>query len=79
MTKQRELRAIYGVYGLTEWHALMPVGRRKVRVSFTGGQMGGHGVVPAMYATTCPVMQHVVEHSPHFLSGKIRLLQKQPV
>lgn len=74
MKVRSERPKVYGVYGLTEWHALLPLGRRKVRVSFTGGALSGYGVVPATFATAHPVLQHVIEHSEHFRSGKIVLM-----
>lgn len=68
----RPIPSTYAVYGLTEWHALFPLGRNKIRISFTGGSLSGHGVVPATYRTSHPALKHIIEHSAEYLSGKIK-------
>lgn len=68
-------RAVYGVYGLTEWQVLLPAGRAKVRVRFTGGSLSGYGVVPATFVTSNPYVQKLVQNSPEFRSRRIRLIE----
>lgn len=65
----------YGVYGLMEWHALLNVGKCCIHVDFTGGALSGYGVTPAEFTTSDPVIQHVIESSGYFKSGKIKVLR----
>lgn len=64
----------YAVYGLMEYLALIPAAGRTIEVHFTGGQLSGYGIRPAIFTTADPVLQHLIEHSHDFLSGKIRML-----
>ena len=68
-------RAVYGVYGLTEWQVLIPAGRAKVSIRFTGGSLSGYGIVPATFATSNPYIQRLVQNSPEFRSRRIRLIE----
>ena len=68
-------RKRYGVYGLTEYVARIPAGAAgTVEVQFAGGQISGYGVVPAWFETADPVMQRLIESSPEYLRGRIRLI-----
>lgn len=64
----------YGVYGIMEWVALIPAAGRVLRIHFKGGSMTGYGVVPATYSTENAVVQRLIEQSPHYASGKIRIV-----
>lgn len=66
----------YGVSGLMEWHALLSVGKCKMRVVFTGGALSGYGVTPATFTTSDTLTQQVIEHCADFLNGKIQLLKE---
>ena len=66
---------VYGVKGLMEWVATIPVGKATIRVPFSGGSMSAFGVIPATYKTSDVVMQHIIERSNYFASGKITLLR----
>ena len=63
---------VYGVKGLMEWVATIPVGKATIRVPFSGGSMSAFGVIPE---TSDVVMQHIIERSNYFASGKITLLR----
>lgn len=65
---------IYGVKGLMEWVATIQVGKASVRVPFYGGSMSAFGVIPATYKTSDTVMQHIIEKSDYFKSGRIILV-----
>lgn len=64
----------YGVFGLMEYIARIPAGSIDMEVHFSGGQLSGYGVCPALYSTSDPVRQSWIERSDDFLSGKIRLI-----
>ena len=66
---------VYGVKGLMEWVATIQVGKATIRVPFSGGSMSAFGVIPATYKTSDVVMQHIIERSNYFASGKITLLR----
>lgn len=67
-------RTVFGVYGLTEWETLVPAGRAKLRVRFTGGSLSGYGVVPATFTTYNMHIKLLIENSPQFNSGRIKRL-----
>lgn len=71
---QTRSKTVYGVYGLTEWQVLIPAGRAKVRVRFTGGSLSSYGVVPATFATSNPYVRHLIQNSDEFRSGRIKFL-----
>lgn len=67
------MKKTYSVYGLLEWqHALSAEGA-KVRIKFSGGNMGPTVVRPATFTTENPAIQHLIEKSKEFKSGKIAL------
>lgn len=72
--KADRLHTVYAVEGLTEWIALISVGKVKIRVPFTGGSMSGYGCVPATFATASKALCKLIEDSPQFKSGKIKKL-----
>ena len=68
-------KKVYGVIGMMEWHALIPIGKSSLNVKFTGGTLTGYGVTPAKYTTSDAVIQKMIENSEHFKNGKIKLLR----
>ena len=71
------MKATYGVSGMMEWIALIPVGRNIVRVRFSGGSLSGYGVTPATFTTTNAVVMKMIEDSSYYRRGKIRLISKE--
>ena len=71
------MKAIYGVYGMMEWEAVIPTRSNKVKICFTGGSLSGYGTTPAKFSTTNPAIIHLIESSPQFRSGRIRLLHRE--
>lgn len=67
------MRKRYEVTGMMEWHPVFNVGRTRLRVSFTGGHLCGGGTTPAVFETSDPVVQAVIEGSAAFRGNKIRL------
>lgn len=63
---------VYAVDGLTEWVALINVGKAKVRIPFTGGSMSAYGCVPARFGTYSQALAMLIEKSDHFINGKIK-------
>lgn len=66
----------YGVEGYMDWQCEIPIGRARAIVHFTGGTMTTYGVTPAEYSTGDPVKQRIIEGSPQFKSGRIKLIRK---
>lgn len=60
---------------MLEWHCVIRAGRSRLRLRFEGGALSGYGVTPATYITANPAVQHIIEHSDYFRSGRIRLLR----
>lgn len=67
---------VYAVYGLTEWIALIRVGKAKVRIPFTGGSLSGYGCTPATFVTASPALMRLIENSSHFKCGRILKITK---
>lgn len=67
---------VYKMNGKTEAHEIFtsPSGKTTYKVTFSKGNMDPKNRVPAKYATSSPVIQHVIEHSPKF--GKTIFLDK---
>lgn len=61
----------YGVYGLSEWEVLIPAGRAKLRLRFTGGETGGYGATPARFTTANSSIAALIEESEYFKSRRI--------
>lgn len=68
------MKKTYGVSGMLEWHCIIKSGRSRLRLHFERGALSGYGVSPAIYSTSNPAVQHIIEHSPYFLNKRIRLL-----
>lgn len=56
-----------------EWHPVFKVGRSRLQISFTGGNLCGGAATAASFETSDPVVQRVIEDSDYFQNGKIRL------
>ena len=65
----------YEVSGLTEWVALIAIGKARIRVPFTGGSMTGFGSTPARFRTTSSAIAKIIESSNYFKTGRIRRSQ----
>lgn len=63
----------YGVYGVIELVAVIPCGKAKMNVSFTGGAQTTYGVTPATFTTEDPFKQLMIENSEMFRNGKIKI------
>ncbi|MDE6231429.1 MAG: hypothetical protein K2M37_07405 [Muribaculaceae bacterium] len=61
----------YGVMGYLEWETVVGEGSLRLRIHFSGGGMTAYGVTPAEYSTDNPVVQHLIESSRHYRTGKI--------
>ncbi len=68
----------YAIKGLMEFQALIPAGRSRIRIPFTGGALSGYGVTPATFRTSDPSLQHLIEASPDFRRGRLFLLRSEP-
>lgn len=66
----------YIAKGLLEFQMVIPIGRAKIRICFSGGSMGSNGVLPARYTTDNPVIQKIIEDSEHMKKGRIAILPK---
>ena len=65
----------YGVYGLSEWIALITLGKREFKLHFTGGITSGGGVIPATFETKNPIVQLAIMQSGHFKEGRIKIVK----
>ncbi len=68
-------KVTYGVSGMMEWNALIPVGRSTLRVHFSGGTLTGYGSTPATFTTDNPAVIRLIEESYWYRINKIRRLQ----
>lgn len=75
--KSNQVVKTYGVKGLLEWNAGLPVGETIINVSFTGGQLTSYGIRPATYTTANPTLQRIIEDSAYFRRGKITLISSE--
>lgn len=72
------IQKTYGVKGLMEWRLPLPTGssaKKYIEIVFEGGQITGYGVAPARYSTDDPYIQHLIESSHWYDTGRIRLLR----
>lgn len=69
-------RFVYAVEGLTEWIALISVGKAKVRIPFAGGSVSAYGTVPATFATDSHALMKIIENSNYFATGRIKRVQR---
>lgn len=69
----KRCKKTYAIHNLAEKHTIFHLGKTKVHVSFTGGQVTKNGVNPATFTTTDPIVQLAIERSNDFLKGAITL------
>lgn len=62
---------VFGVRGLTEWIAVVRVGKCKIRIPFTGGSQTGFGSVPATFVTDSGSLATIIRNSRLCKEGKI--------
>lgn len=62
----------YGIYGLMEWRGNFRLGNSTVVIDFSGGAFTGLGHSPATFTTADAALQHIIESSTHFRSGKVK-------
>lgn len=75
----KKYKKTYAISSLSEKHTTFHLGKTKVHVSFTGGQVTKNGVNPATFTTADPIVQLAIERSNDFAKGAISLLAKYPV
>ena len=75
----KKYKKTYAIFNLAEKHTTFHLGKTKVHVSFTGGQVTKQGVTPATFTTADPIVQLAIEHSADFKRGAISLQSQYPV
>lgn len=75
----KRYKKIYAIRTLAEKHTTFHLGKTKVHVSFTGGQVTKNGVTPATFTTDDPIVQLAIERSNDFAKGAISLMAKYPL
>ena len=75
----KKYKKTYAISTLAEKHTTFHLGKTKVHVSFTGGQVTKNGVNPATFTTADPIVQLAIERSNDFAKGAIVLLAKYPM
>lgn len=65
------MKIIYEVRGMMEWHPVFRIGRTRLQIPFTGGNLCGGATSAASFETSDPVVQTVIEKSAPFRSGRI--------
>lgn len=70
-------KVTYGVYGLIDWTARIPIGKARLSVQFQGGALTKYGTTPAEFTTSDPFTQRVIEDSDYYRSKKIVTLRSQ--
>lgn len=68
---------VYGVFGLIEWHALIPFNGGKVAVEFTDGSVTGFGVKPAVYKTSDEGVAAMIDSCEWYRNGRIVCLKRE--
>lgn len=75
----KKYKKTYAIHNLAEKHTTFHLGKTKVHVSFTGGQVTKKGVNPATFTTEDPIVQLAIEKSKAFVDGAVILLAKYPM
>ncbi len=70
----KKKRITYGVRGMMEYQALIPVGKATLKILFTDGSMNSLGSHPAKFTTDNFMVQHAIENSSDFRRGRIQIL-----
>ena len=69
----------YAAKGLLECKMSLRIGKAILTINFTGGSMGGNGVISAKYVTGNAAIQALIEGSAQFQSGKVYLHKKEEI
>lgn len=75
----KKYKKTYAILNLAEKHTTFHLGKTKVHVSFTGGQVTKKGVTPATFTTDNPIVQLAIEKSNDFTVGAVTLLAQYPM
>ena len=75
----KKYKKTYAIHTLAEKHTTFYLGKTKVHVSFTGGQVTKNGVNPATFTTSDPIVQLAIERSKEFETGAVTVLAKYPM
>lgn len=70
----KKIQKTYGVYNLMEWQCSIG----GTTINFTGGAFTGYGVRPAQFTTKELFLQTLIERSPFFTKGRIKLVKSIP-
>ena len=70
----KKRRITYGVRGMMEYQALIPLGKATLKILFTDGSMNSLGSHPAKFTTDNFMVQHAIENSSDFRRGRIQVL-----
>ena len=70
----KKKRITYGVRGMMEYQALIPLGKATLKILFTDGSMNSLGAHPAKFTTDNFMVQHAIENSSDFRRGRIQVL-----
>lgn len=68
------LKKFYGVPGKIETVMVIKCGKSDVIINFKGGSIMDFANKPATYSTDNPAYQAIIENSPQFKRGEIKLL-----
>lgn len=69
---------IYEIRGVVECSRVFRLGELCVRCGFSGGAVNETGVIPAVYSTSNPVIQTVIENSELYKGGRIKIQSQIP-
>ncbi len=58
--------------GFIEFRLVLRLGEAWVSVTFKGGRIGGYGDYQAIFTTSDPVLQYMIEQSPDFKCKRIK-------
>ncbi|MBD5205011.1 MAG: hypothetical protein HDS84_01345 [Bacteroidales bacterium] len=75
----KKYKKTYAIHTLAEKHTTFYLGKTKVHVSFTGGQVTKNGVNPATFTTSDPIVQLAIERSKEFENGAVTVLAQYPM
>lgn len=75
----KKYKKTYAILNLAEKHTTFHLGKTRVYVSFTGGQVTKKGVTPATFTTADPIVQLAIEKSKAFRDGAVTLLAQYPM
>lgn len=68
----------YQAPGMLDWLLSVPVGKSFVKFHFRGGFRTAIENKSALFSTSDPALQHILEHSPQFKRGCVTLLSSTP-